>query len=176
MFEHLLEPEFEDIKDVDTPTLVGAQAATADWLMQMGSPEHVLTDAGKNAARAAFATTLNPNIPDADKKTALLSLRVPAAVRHLAGMLSQYDWDYVEQAKEIRGYVVAKLVEETRSPDPKIRLRALQLLGTVTEVGSFTERIEVTKKTTDVVELTERLRSKLQALLPQAETVEPRAA
>jgi hypothetical protein len=61
-----------------------------------------------------------------------MTLRAPPAVRHLAGMLTQYDWNYVEQAQQIRGFVVARLVEHSRSPDPKTSLPALKALGTVT--------------------------------------------
>lgn len=185
MFEHLLSPEFDDLREVDAPALLAAQAGTADvllhaqgsdWFTQMGSPEHVLTDAGRNAARKAFATVLRPDAPEAEKKATILALKVPAAVKHLAGMLSQYDWDYVEQAKELRGYVVANLLEESKSPDSRIRLRALELIGKLTEVGSFSDRIEVIHKTPDAGEITEKLRAKLQSLLPKVveiETVEP---
>lgn len=172
MFEHLLSPEFDDLAEVDAPALMSAQAETADWFTQMGSPEHVLTDAGRNAARKAFATVLNPTASDADKKRNLLALKVPEAVKHLAGMLSQYDWDYVEQAKELRGYVVANLLEESKSPDSRIRLRALELIGKLTEVGSFTERIEVRKVDATAPEITERLRAKLSSLLPKVVEVQ----
>ena len=82
-------------------------------------------------------------------------------------MLSAYDWEFVNQAKEIRGYIVKSLLDETQSPDPKIRLKALQMLGNVTEVGAFTERIEITKKDASAEELTDRIRAKLAALLPK---------
>ena len=80
-------------------------------------------------------------------------------------MLSQYDWDFIEQAKEIRGYVVAKLLEETKSGDPRIRLRALELTGKLTEVGSFTTRVEITSRTeSSVEELTDRIKEKIARL------------
>lgn len=177
MFEHLLSPEFDDLATAPAEQLLAAQAGTADWFTQMGSPEHVLTDAGRNAARRAFATVLRPDLPDSEKKATILTLKVPEAVKHLAGMLSQYDWDYVEQAKELRGYVVANLLEESKSPDSRIRLRALELIGKLTEVGSFTTRIEVTQATQTADDVTEKLRAKLKALLPKVveiETVEPK--
>ena len=42
-------------------------------------------------------------------------------------MLALYDWDFVEQAKELRGFVVAKILEETSHPDARIRLRGNRL-------------------------------------------------
>jgi hypothetical protein len=76
-------------------------------------------------------------------------------------MLSAYDWHFVEQAKELRGYAVSQLVEETKHPDAKIRLRALELLGKVTEVALFTERVEVKKTQMTDSELEQKIKDKL---------------
>lgn len=175
MFEHLttLRPEdFVDLDDMDSTDTLAAQAETTDFLTRFGSDPALLNEDGAQRARDAFARVTNPAVTDADKKAAVLSLRVPEAVKHLAGMLSQYDWDYVEQAKELRGYVVAKLMEETKHPDARIRLKSLELVGKLTEVGSFTERIEIKKIDATSDELTERLRAKLAGLLPKIVEVE----
>jgi HEAT repeat protein len=172
MLEHLTHPDFDDPLEASTPDLLAAQARTVSFLEQMGSPEHILEEDQKATIRNAFAQVTNPNVPQVQANAALLKLRVPEAVKHLANMLSQYDWDYVEQAKEIRGYVVAKLMEETTHPDAKIRLAALKALGNITEVGAFTERIQITKVDATSDELTERIRAKLASLLPKVVEVE----
>jgi hypothetical protein len=177
--EHLLAiTDFEEMDDIDAPELLSAQAmTTSDMLAQLGSPEYVLSEDSAQAARSAFSTYTNPGVTDAQRKQSLIALKAPAAVRHLAGMLSQYDWDYVEQAKELRGYVVAQLLEETRNKDVRIRLKSLELVGKLTEVGSFTERIEITKKDASSDELEARIRARLSSLLPKTveiETVIPR--
>jgi cell division FtsZ-interacting protein ZapD len=59
---------------------------------------------------------------------------------------------------------VAKILEETDHPDARIRLKALEMLGKVTEVGLFTERIEIKKTELSDVELDERIKQKLQAI------------
>lgn len=166
--EHLLDPEFLDFDDIDAPTLMEAQANTAasHWTDEYAKTE-VITDAQRDSARKAFAAVTNPNMTDDEKKAALASMNVPTAVKQFAGMLSQYDWEYVNQAKEIRGYVVANLLQESKHPDPRIRLRSLEMLGKLTEVGSFTERIEVKKVDATTDELTERIRSKLATLVPK---------
>ena len=79
-------------------------------------------------------------------------------------MLTAYDWAFVEQAKELRGMAVAKIVEETDHPDARIRLKALELLGKVTEVGLFTERISVKKEDMSDDELDQKIREKLAQL------------
>lgn len=68
--------------------------------------------------------------------------------------------------------MVSKLLEETRHPDARIRLRALQLVGTVTEVAAFTERSEVVHKQEGAHEVEERLRAKLKSLLPPVQVVQ----
>lgn len=166
MLEHLLSPEFDDPYEAPPATLLAAQATTASILEQLGSPEHILSEDEKTNARRAFAAVTDPNASQVTATTAVLKLKVPEAVKHLAGMLSQYDWDFVEQAKELRGYVVAQLLEETRHKDPRIRLKALELTGKLTEVASFTERQEVTIKTEDHALVEERLRARLKAMLP----------
>ena len=49
-------------------------------------------------------------------------------------------------------------------PDARIRLKAIELLGKVTEIGLFTERIQVKKEELDDQELDNRIREKLAQL------------
>ncbi|CAB4240999.1 hypothetical protein UFOVP228_57 [uncultured Caudovirales phage] len=176
IFEHIntLNPaDFIDLDDASAFDTMGAQANTAnDFLTRMGSPEHLIRENEAQHVREVFGNVTTLDLSDKEKKASVLTLKVPHAVKHLAGMLTQYDWDYVEQAKELRGYVVAKTMEETTHPDARIRLAALKMLGSLTEVGSFTERIEITKKEVSSSELQDRIRSKLESLLPKVVEVE----
>ena len=171
MLEHLLDPEFTDITETDVTDLLEAQANTTS-LVDFDAHANVLTDIQRKRVQGTFAAVANPDLPVEAKKEAIIALRVPQAVRHLAGMLNEYDWEFVEQAKQLRGYVVAKLLEETKHHDARIRLKALELTGKLTEVGSFTERIEITKKDASAAELEERIRARLTKLLPPVQEVE----
>ena len=79
-------------------------------------------------------------------------------------MLTAYDWEFIHQAKELRGYTVAKILEDTNHPTASVRLKALALLGKVTEIGLFTEKIEVKKTELSDVELEARIKEKLNKL------------
>jgi hypothetical protein len=61
--------------------------------------------------------------------------------------------------------VVNKLIQETENPDARIRVKALELLGKVSDVGLFTEKqeITITHQTSD--DLRDRLRRKLQKMV-----------
>jgi hypothetical protein len=67
----------------------------------------------------------------------------------------------MEQAKELRGYAVSQILEETKHPDAKIRLKALDMLGKVTEVALFTERVEVRKTQLSDSDLDAKIKEKL---------------
>ena len=111
-------------------------------------------------SRQAFGA-LTTNAENSEQVANLVALKTPEAVRHLTGMLAAYDWEFVQQAKEIRGYAVAQLIEETKSSNANIRLKALGLLGKVTEVGLFTEKIEVKKAELSDAEIDAKIKEKL---------------
>lgn len=177
MFEHLASVEIP-IDDVDAAEFVPLEAAdvadvtlgqakTADWLDEIGAPDDKIHDTERRAvARQAFlAVTTGSEMPPA-QKTALLRCKGPKAVQHLTSMLDAYDWEFVEQAAQIRGYVTAKILEETKNPDAKVRLKALEMLGKVSEIGLFEERIKVTKVDATAKELEEKIKERLKRWIP----------
>jgi hypothetical protein len=150
------------VAQVSAPELVAAQQGTVDWLASLGAPTEDSTDAQLAAALAQQAfTAVTTSTPTPDQHAALLQLKTPPAVRHLVGMLTAYDWAFVEQARELRGYAVSQILEETKNPDPRIRLRALEMLGRVTEVALFTDRVEVKKTSVNDAELDAKIKEKL---------------
>lgn len=163
-FEPDVEPdstEFVPLEKTSATDAIDAKIATTDWLKQLGAAgEEVVTELDAKASREAFAALVTAQ-PRETAHTAIAQVKTPAAVQHLVGMLSAYDWEFVERAKEIRGYAVAQLLEETKHPTASIRLKALALLGKVTEVGLFTDKIEVKKSDLTDAELDARIKEKL---------------
>ena len=142
--------------------VLSAQVSTANLLAELGveDDDEMVRDQQTTAARKAFGF-LTTNADTTEQKTALAQLKTPAAVRHITGMLAAYDWEFIQQAQEIRGYTVAKLFEETQNPNASIRLKALVALGKVTEIGLFTDKIEVKKEALTDNELDQRIKDKL---------------
>jgi hypothetical protein len=95
----------------------------------------------------------------------------PASLIQVGEILKEFGQIVATQAAEIRHTVVNKLLLETENPDARVRVKALELLGRMTEVGLFTERkeITVTHQTSD--ELREKLREKLQTLKKNSQGV-----
>ena len=170
MLDHLVhfEPEVTSrdglikLDDATPSDTLSAQVATEQWLAELGvdDDEVVANQQQTQAARKAF-NAVTTNATTTEQKANLAELKSPAAVRHLTGMLAAYDWQFIDMAQEIRGYTVAKLVEETKSPNANVRLKALIALGKVTEVGLFTEQIEVKKTEMSDAEVEQRIKDKL---------------
>ena len=172
MLEHLIYGEFHpevvdataevlSFEKADPATTIDAKVKTAQWLKDLElDDEEVETKADAEAARKSFASIVTGQSV-ATTQQALANVKAPVAVQHLVGMLTAYDWAFIEQARELRGYAVAQILEEVKHPDARIRLKALQMLGTVTEVALFTERVEVKKETMSDVELETRIKEKL---------------
>lgn len=181
MLDHLVQfsPEvtssgnFKPLSRVGVDELLDAQTATADWLDDLGveSDETVNAQVETTNARDAFKAAATAQPPEA-QKAQLMQLKTPAAVRHLTGMLTAYDWEFVEQAKELRGYAVAKILEEVENPNANIRLKALGLLGKVTEIGLFTEKIEVKQAESTDAEIEQRIKDKLNRFMGVVDVID----
>jgi hypothetical protein len=183
MLEHLINGEFHpevvdataevlSFEKADTATTIDAKVKTAQWLKDLElDDEEVESKADAEAARKSFASIVTGQSV-ATTQQALANVKAPAAVQHLVGMLTAYDWAFVEQAKELRGYAVAQILEEVKHPDARIRLKALDMLGKVTEVALFTERVEVKKAQMTDTELETRIKEKLNRFMGVIDVVD----
>jgi hypothetical protein len=100
-------------------------------------------------------------------------LSSPGTIVHIKALLSAYDQAVVESAAQIRTFVTNKLLLETESPDPRIRIKALELLGKISDVGLFTEKTEITMRHRPTEELEQLLRERLMRTLTPEEVRPP---
>lgn len=149
----------EEAKDLHAK----AQAAfnTVEFLTANGMQLPAVTDADKKEARAQFFEA-----PTAGKE-----LNTAAAVL-LKAMLNEYDVEVVRNAAQVRNYVKMRLLMLTGSDKESTQLKALELLGKMSDVQAFTERLEVnvTHRTTE--ELQAELASKLSSYMDDIIDVE----
>jgi len=130
-----------------------------------------------DAAFAAIATLgVDVEVSDEDietaqavvtgaKKPTEVLLSSPGTVVHIKAILSEYDKAVVESAAQIRTFVTNKLILESESADPRIRIKALELLGKISDVGLFTEKTEITMRHRPTEELEQLLRERLMKTL-----------
>jgi len=187
MLDHLLSSEPEPLheaassflppENVEPKDIVRAKATTDQWLqaLEIESPRSDNPAYERMVAVDAFAaaTGTDTSLSLDERRERAMALKTPEAVRHITGMLSAYDWEFVEQAKQLRGYVVSRLVEESH-PEGKNkaadRLKALKLLGDVTEVALFTQRTEVVTKNLSDEEIESEINKRLERLTLNPDT------
>ena len=87
-------------------------------------------------------------------------------------ILQEFGTSVAESATQIRHLVTNKLILEADNPDAKVRLRALELLGKISDVGLFAEKSEVTITHQSTGDLRANLRKKLEKLVKEVEPPE----
>lgn len=123
-----------------------AAVETIKEIVELGG-EIEITEDDRVQARGAAAS-------DAPLK---ITEKNAGALVHLEAILSEYDRDLLNVSSRLRSYVTNKLLMETIDEDAKVRLKALELLGKVTSVGLFSDRIEVDVKHRSVDQVDEEL-------------------
>jgi hypothetical protein len=93
---------------------------------------------------------------------------------NLEAILTEWDEEVLDVSRRLRNYVTNKLIMESVDPDPKQRIKALELLGKTANVGLFAERIDVnvTYRTVNDIEAELRRTLELYGAKPDIEDVE----
>lgn len=160
-------------KDVPTPPLDAAAAADAAGNTLTLLAEHGLDITYTNADLEIAGEITRAYAEDPTGKACALTNRrienmTPAALRALDTQLKKFSHNIIEDASQVRNYVTNKLIEESENPDPRIRIKALELLGKISDVGLFAEKREVTVTHKSNDELRDALRQKLSRLVNPA--------
>tara|TARA_R110000751_G_scaffold264130_4_gene363285 strand:- start:353 stop:976 length:624 start_codon:yes stop_codon:yes gene_type:complete len=172
----LVEPELgiavpEDVPPLDLTARAAAAGKTAIDLAEHGLDVEPTKEDKDVATKISLAYAHNPKATSkkvTDKKIATLT---PASLVLTGAILSEFGQSVVQSSLQIRHLVTNKLLLETENPDPRVRIRALELLGKVSDVGLFAEKSEVTITHQSTDDLRTKLREKLQMLSAPMEVV-----
>lgn len=100
------------------------------------------------------------------------ALQNPATVAYLTGLIREYDHQVVDDAVQLRRFVTNKLIEETTKENATNRIKALELLGKISDVGLFTEKTEITVKNAPIEDLEAQIRSKILKILGTSKVID----
>jgi hypothetical protein len=138
-----------------TPTFVSLEdrvkAALASLIDTNSIPDQI-DDDDANVARNIFTGLQNASDED---------LSSPGVVTHLSALLAEYDKTIVRSAAQLRTYITNRLIIDSDNADPRIRLKAYEMLGKISDVGLFTEKTEITMRHRPTEELEQLLRERL---------------
>jgi hypothetical protein len=153
------------------------------------TPEEI--ESFRDKARAYFKTIqtlvghgLKPEITPEDKteshrifaaaKMPSPKIVTPGTILNLEAMLTEWDQEVLDVGRRLRNYVTNKLIAETADPDPKVRLKSLELLGKVSNVGLFSERIDITVTHRTINDIEAELKKTLELFTGEVIDVTPK--
>lgn len=152
--ERVEEVDVHFAKDISYREEVRARARTTIELMQHGM--QVLENADTDRLATKIFSEQEPFAPHREK---------PDVILQLEALLTRYDHEVVKESVQIRRYVMNKLLEESENAQKASeRIKALELLGKIAEVGMFVERSVVTIEHKTTVELEQELEETLKLL------------
>lgn len=166
-----LPDDFESEEPTTDALKIKIAAATMKVLSEAGAEIPVST-AEKKEAEEIFKTFTNPEATNKITTAQTKALSVPATVQHLYAMLSDYDHQVVQEAVQLRRFVTNKLIEDAGLSDPRHRLKALELLGKISDVGLFAEKTEITVKHLSQADLETEIKSKLYKILGKTSVID----
>jgi hypothetical protein len=166
-----LPDDFESEEPTTFDKKVKVAAATAKVLVEGGADIPVSSQEKQEAAEI-FKEFTNPDSEAKANASITKALQVPATVQHLFMMLSDYDHQVVQEAVQLRRFVTNKLIEDAGLSDPRHRLKALELLGKISDVGLFSEKTEITVKNLSQEDLQTQIKNKLFKILGKTAAID----
>ena len=172
-----IEPEIGVPIAADTPyedfkERAEAACNTAEELAEHGLDIEPTREDKDVAAKLAVAYADDPETTSKKVTTKRAATLTPASLVLTNHILNEFGHSVAESATQIRHLVTNKLLLESENDDPRIRIRALELLGKISDVGLFAEKSEVTITHQSTDDLRAKLRSKLEKLVNPEEDIE----
>ena len=173
-----IEPEIgvpftDDMPNIDLKERAEVACKTAQKLAEHGLDLSPTGEDEDTAAKLALAYADNPEKTSKKVTTKKAATLTPASIVLTNNILQEFGHSVAESATQIRHLVTNKLLLESENADPRIRIRALELLGKISDVGLFAEKSEVTITHQSTEDLRDKLRGKLEKLVnPMDEAVD----
>ena len=156
-------PESEPI--LDLKDRADAAANTVMDLAEHGLEVEPTKEDQDNAAKLAVAYAEDPENTSKKVTAKRAATLTPASLLLTDAILKEFGQSVVESSVHIRNLVTNKLLIESDNDDPRIRMRALELLGKISDVGLFSEKSEITITHQSTDDLRAKLKGKLEKLV-----------
>ena len=104
-------------------------------------------------------------IQGTDKPTAPRHIQNTAEAKAASVLIKTFDFQAFADIQQARTFITNKLVSMTDCGDPKIEIKALELLGKHSDIGLFTERSEITVHHTTSKGLEDSIKERIKRLM-----------
>lgn len=135
---------------------VAIAANTADLIGQLGGSMDFKPEDFAKAAELVQGEKQTPQVKN---------VTTTGIARVLAIAIKEHDFQVFTDVQQARNFVTNKLVKIADCGDPKLELKALELLGKHSDIGLFTERSEITVHHTTSASLEDSIKARIKRLL-----------
>lgn len=139
-------------------------ANTANIMLELGMPFE-MTAEDEAEARKLFAEVDKKKSASSKEKANPPQLYQGNVALKLSALLTEYDHRVVLDATQARTYIMNRLLEISSCGETKQELRALELMGKMSDIGAFSEKSEVTVTHRTSGDLKQILQEKISRLL-----------
>ena len=96
----------------------------------------------------------------------------PGTIINLEAILSEWDHEVLDAGRRLRNYVTNKLIMDSNDADPRVRIKVLELLGKLNNVGLFSDRVEINVVNRSIDSIEQELAKTLELYMGKADEVE----
>lgn len=139
-------------------------ANTASLMSELGMPFEMTAEDEKIARELFKSVDVKPSAKNAATANPPELYTGNVALK-LSALLSEYDQQVVMDAAQARTYITNRLLEISSCGDPKHELRAIELLGKLSDVNAFSEKSEITITHRTSGDLKKAIQEKIERLL-----------
>ena len=162
-FDH---PVPKSFKDENADTLrenARVVSNTASLLVELGMPFE-MTKEDEEAAQKLFQQFDKKKGEEKDGHNPPALYDGSVSIK-LAALLNEYDKQVITDAVQVRTFITNRLLELSACGDAKSELRALELLGKMSDIGAFTEKSEITINYNSSDDLRKAIEDKIHRML-----------
>jgi hypothetical protein len=161
------------LKYLDLVERASAACNTSELLTQYGAAFPIEEEDRMMAATLATAYANDPEKASKQISNAKAANLRPASMILTAKILTEFSHEIVTNSVHIRNLVTNKLLLLTDHTDARIKLKALETLGKISDVGLFVDKTEITVTHQSTSDLRDKLKQKLHRLiLPDEDIVD----
>ena len=154
--EHPVPFDLSDEQPKTHADSVAVAVNTADLIEQLGGSLDY-DDKSLDQAKKLITGT--------DKAATPKTVSIASEAKAASVLIKRFDFQAFSDQLQARNFITNKLIALADSGDPKIELKALELLGKHSDIGLFTERSEITIHHTTSASLENSIKDRIKRLL-----------
>lgn len=154
--EHPMPFDLSDQEPATHKDAVAVAVNTADLIQTLGGGLDFNNDDLSKAQKFVLGQE-KPNSPR--------HITAPSEAAAAHAIIRKYDFATFQDAMQARNFITNKLVKLADCGDPKLEIKALELLGKHSDIGLFTERSEITVHHTSSSTLENSIKERIKRLL-----------